>query len=86
MTYEEKRKCMQNITKQVEEKAAKADLYYVICFWLSPIIDGIDHRQAYFDDFSEAISYQSRMIQQYKNRNYYIASNISSADTDGGLL
>lgn len=86
MTYEEKRKAMQDIVKQVEDKAAKADLYYVICFWMSPIIDAVDHRQAYFDDFSEAVSYQTRMIQQYKSMKYYIASNLSSGDTDGGLL
>ena len=86
MTYEEKRNFMKEFTHSVEEKAAKADLYYVICFWMSPIIDAIDHRQAYFDDFSEAVSYQTRMIQQYNNMKYYIASNISSGDTDGGLL
>ena len=86
MTYEEKRKAMKDIVKQVEDKAAKADLYYVICFWMSPIIEAVDHRQAYFDDFSEAVSFQTRMIQQYKNMKYYIASNISSGDTDGGLL
>ena len=86
MTHEEKRTFMKNITCKVEERAQKADLYYVICFWMSPIIDAVDHRQAYFDDFSEAISYQSRMIQQYKSMKYYIASNLSSADTDGGLL
>ena len=86
MTYEEKRTFMKSVTNNVEEKAAKADLYYVICFWMSPIIDAVDHRQAYFDDFSEGVSYQTRMIQQYKNMKYYIASNISSGDTDGGLL
>lgn len=86
MTYEEKRTAMKGIVKQVEDKAAKADLYYVICFWMSPIIEAVDHRKAYFDDFSEAVSYQTRMIQQYKNMKYYIASNLSSGDTDGGLL
>ena len=86
MTYEDKRIFMKDITKRVEERAAKADLYYVICFWMSPIIDAVDHRQAYFDDFSEAVSFQTRMIQQYRNMKYYIASNISSGDTDGGLL
>lgn len=86
MNYEEKRTVMKQIVERVETRAAKADLYYVICFWHSPIIDAIDHRQAYFDDFSEAISFETRMIQQYKNMQYYIASNISSGDTDGGLL
>ena len=86
MTYDEKRNFMKHVTNEVEQKAAKADLYYVICFWMSPIIDAVDHRQAYFDDFSEAISFQTRMIQQYKTMKYYIASNISSGDTDGGLL
>ena len=86
MTYTERRTFMRNITKQIEDRAAKADLYYVICFWMSPIIDAVDHRQAYFDDFSEAVSFQTKMIQQYKNMKYYIASNISSGDTDGGLI
>lgn len=86
MTYEEKRTFIREVNRQVEERASKADLYYVIVFWMSAIIDTIDHRQAYFDDFSEAISYQTRMIQQYKNMKYYVASNISSGDTDGGLL
>ena len=86
MTYEEKRSFMKECIKDVEEKAAKADLYYVICFWMSPIVDAIDNRQAYFDDFFEALSYQTRMIQQYKNMKYYVASNLSSGDIDGGLL
>ena len=86
MTYEEKRKAMQDIVKQVEDKAAKADLYYVICFWMSPIIDTVDHRQAYFDDFSEAFSYKTNMLRQYKDTKYYVASNLSSGDIDGGLL
>ena len=86
MTYEEKRKEMKDIVKQVEDKAAKADLYYVICFWMSPIIDAVDHRQAYFDDFSEAFSYKTKMLREYKDMKYYVASNLSSGDIDGGLL
>ena len=86
MTQEEKRAILKDVTRHIEERAAKADLYYVICFWMSPIIDSIDHRQAYFDDFSEAVMYQTRMVQQYKHMKYYIASNISSGDTDGGLI
>ena len=86
MTREEKRKFMLQVKDETETTAGKADLYYVICFWMSPIIDSVDHRRAYFDDFSEAISFQTRMIQQYKNMKYFIASNLSSGDTDGGLL
>ena len=86
MTYEEKRAFMLEIDHQVSLKAEKADLYYVICFWISPITEGIEHRQAYFDEFSEAINYQTSMIKQYKNRKYFITSNLSSGNTDGGLL
>ena len=86
MTYKEMRTSMKMITKHVEEKAAKADLYYVICFWMSPIIDAVDHRQAYFDDFSEAFSYETKLLREYKDMKYYVASNLSSGDIDGGLL
>ena len=86
MTYEEKRKAMQDIVKQVEDKAAKADLYYVICFWMSPIIEAVDHRQAYFDDFSEAFSYRTKILREYKDMKYYVASNLSYRDLVGGLL
>ena len=86
LTIEEKRKYMLNIVKETEFKAGLNDFYYVICFWKSPILEAIDYRRAYFDDISEAISYQTNLIQQYKNFKWFVSSNISSGDTDGGLL
>lgn len=89
MTHEEKRKFMLQIKDETETTAGKAGLYYVICFWASPFIEGVDYRRGYFDDISEAIKYQEDLRTLYRERfmfNYFIASNLSSGDIDGGLL
>ena len=72
--------------EQIELKANSIDVYYVVIFWLSPINDAIEYRVGYFEDFTEAIMYQTKLIQTYKSAKYYVSTNISSADTDGGLL
>ena len=89
MTHEEKRKFMLQVTDETETTASRACLYYVICFWHSPITDNIEYRRGYFDDISEAIKYQEDLRALYRDKfmfNYFIASNLSSGDTDGGLL
>lgn len=85
MTIEEKRQYMLKIVKETEEKAK--DLYYVICFWMSPISNIVESRRGYFDDINEAIAYEYIMTHKYENSvKYYIATNMSSGDSDGGLL
>lgn len=86
MTYEAKRAFMKQVDAEVCERASRADLYYVILFWLSPISETVEHRQGYFDDFTEASNYMFSMKEKYKDRKYFIASNTSSGDIDGGLL
>lgn len=72
MTYEEKRSYMLEVTRKVEDRAQKADLYYVICFWFSPLSEQLEHRQGYFDEFSEAYNFKVNMSKQYKNWQHYI--------------
>ena len=89
MTHEEKRKFMLQVKDETETTASRACLYYVICFWHSPITDNIDYRRGYFDDVSEAISYEEHLRSLYKdnfNFKYFVATNVLSGDTDGGLL
>lgn len=86
LTYEEKRTFIKQIDKEVSDRAQKAELYYVICFYMSPITEHVEHRQAYFDDFTEAHSFMFNMKEKYKARKFYIASNLSMGDIDGGLL
>lgn len=89
MTTEEKRKFMLQIKDETETTTGKAGLYYVICFWASPFTGGVDYRRGYFDDISEAIKYQEDLKALYRDKfmfNYFIASNLTSGDTDGGLL
>lgn len=87
MTKEEKRQFMLQIAEETEVTANKSGLYYIICFWMSPITDKIDYRRAYFDDVSEGICYRGILIERYQKKfNYYIASNMLAGDTDGGLL
>lgn len=87
MTYEEKRKFMLQVKDETETTASRACLYYVICFWESPF--GIDYRRGYFDEINEAIKYRDDLKALYRDKfrfKYFIASNLVSGDTDGGLL
>ena len=88
MTHEEKRQYMLKIVEETQNRANN-DLYYVVCFWASPFTGGVEYRRGYFDDISEAIKYQEDLKALYRDKfmfNYFIASNLSSGDTDGGLL
>ena len=89
MTTEEKIKFMLKIKDETETTASRACLYYVICFWLSPFTRHVEYRRGYFDDISEAIKYQEDLKALYRDTfmfKYFIASNLISGDTDGGLL
>ena len=89
MTTEEKRQYMLQIKDETETIASRACLYYVICFWASPLTEGVDYRRGYFDDVSEGIKYREDLRALYRDKfmfNYFIASNLSSGDIDGGLL
>ena len=89
MTTEEKRKFMLQVKDETETTAGRSGLYYVICFWESPFTGGVEYRRGYFDDISEAVKYQEDLRALYRDKfmfNYFIASNLSSGDIDGGLL
>lgn len=89
MTTEEKRRFMLQVAEETNDKAEKCGLFYVICFWMSPITDRVEYRRAYFDEVTEGISYETTMMNTY-NQNfrfkYYITTNMLAGDTDGGLL
>ena len=89
MTTEEKRQYMLQIKDETETIVSRACLYYVICFWASPLTGGVDYRRGYFDDASEGIKYREDLRALYRDKfmfNYFIASNLNSGDIDGGLL
>ena len=89
MTTEEKRKFMLQIKDETETTAGKADLYYVICFWASPFTGDVEYRRGYFDEINEAIKYWDYLKALYRDKfrfKYFITSNLSSGDSDGGLL
>ena len=89
MTHEDKRKFMIQVKDETETTAGKAGLYYVICFWTSPFTGKVEYRRGYFDDVSEAISYEEHVRSIYKDKfnfKYFIATNVLSGDIDGGLL
>lgn len=88
MTQEKIRAAMKDIEFRVSDTAAKADLFYVICFWFSPVTENVEHRTGYFDEISEAIAFETMLEQTYNKFNFkwHIVNNTTSVNLDGGLL
>ena len=63
---------------KVIEIAAKANLFYVLCIFRSPI-SGIERRVAYFEDVSEAVIFSNELIKTYTKFKYpfEISSNVN---------
>lgn len=77
-----------NILKKIADRALRAELHYVVCFWESPFRSGIiEHRVGYFENTSEAEIFSNMLADKYQKRNadFYITSNIVE-DMDGGLF
>ena len=85
--YEQVRDCVVNNSTKIADRADKADLFFVICFWQSPITNNIDHRVGYFESIGEACNFSDMLVDTYKRYNFkfYIVSSVST-DVDGGLF
>ena len=72
----------------IRDKAAKAELYYVACFWESFFCSGkVECRVGYFEDTNEAEIFCNMLADKMLKRNFafYITSNILDTE-DGGLF
>ena len=88
LSYEQKRKHLNEVTNRIYERAKLADLFFAVCFWTSPVDGDISYRCAYFEDISESISWKDCIKEKYKTMNlkYYITSNFDYSDVDGGFF
>lgn len=76
------------IQEKINDTANIVGLYYVVCFWTSPITNSLSHRVGYFDDVNEAIQFRNRLKSIYEDYNfpYYITSNSVHVNTIDGRL
>lgn len=79
---------IRNVTDLIRERAIKADLFYMICFWKSNLTKTFDFRCAYFEDVSEALRWKASVEKTYNEWGfkYYITSDISTCDIDSGFF
>lgn len=75
------------IQHEIDEKANEAKLFYVICYWVSPLSSELSYRVGYFESITELEGFGSYLETVYQNYNfpYYITSN-TSFKKDGGLF
>lgn len=80
---EEARTILDNIRK----KAVKADLHYIVIYWIGPISNELSHRVGYFEDVNELISFKKMLLEYYDNDkfSYYMTSDVTGIK-DGGLF
>ena len=80
---EEARTILDNIRK----KAIKADLQYIVIYWIRPISNELNHRVGYFEDVNELISFKKMLLDYYDNGkfSYYVTSDVTGIK-DGGLF
>ncbi len=80
---EEARTILDNIRK----KALRADLHYIVIYWIGPISNELSHRVGYFEDVNELISFKKMLLDYYDNGkfSYYITSDVTGIK-DGGLF
>ena len=80
---EEARAILNNIRK----KAIKADLHYVVIYWMGPISSELNHRVGYFEDVNELIKFKDMLLDYYDNGkfSFYMTSDVTGI-ADGGLF
>ena len=80
---EEARTILDNIRK----KAIKADLHYIVIYWIGPISNELNHRVGYFEDVNELVSFKKILLNYYDNGkfSYYMTSDVTGIK-DGGLF
>ena len=80
---EEARAILDNIRK----KAIKADLHYIVIYWIGPISNELNHRVGYFEDVNELVSFKNILLSYYDNGkfSYYMTSDVTGIK-DGGLF
>ena len=80
---EEARTILDNIRK----KAIKADLHYIVIYWIGPISNELNHRVGYFEDVNELVSFKNILLNYYDNGkfSYYMTSDVTGIK-DGGLF
>ena len=80
---EEARTILDNIRK----KAIKADLHYIVIYWIGPIINELSYRVGYFEDINELVSFKKMLLDYYDNGkfSYYMTSDVTGIK-DGGLF
>lgn len=87
-TLAEKRTQALKIEESKAEKAYKAGLSYVICFWESPLSENtLCHSVGFFEDFNESLHFLKYMEKTYIELKmpFYIVGNLVTP-CDGGLF
>lgn len=75
------------ILDKIRKKAIKADLHYIVIYWIGPISNELSHRVGYFEDVNELISFKKMLLDYYDNGkfSYYMTSDVTGIQ-DGGLF
>lgn len=76
-----------DILEAIRKKAIKADLHYVVIYWMGPISNELNHRVGYFEDVNELLNFKKMLLDYYDNGkfSYYMTSDVTGIK-DGGLF
>lgn len=74
------------ILENIRTKAIRADLHYIVIYWIGPISNELSHRVGYFEDINELLNYKKILLEYYDGKfSYYMTSDVTRSE-DGGLF
>jgi len=75
------------ILEGIRKKAIKADLHYVVIYWIGPISNELSHRVGWFEDINELVNFKNMLLDYYDNGKFswYMTSDVTGIK-DGGLF
>ena len=78
---------VRTILDNIRKKAIKADLHYIVIYWIGPISNELSHRVGYFEDINELVSFKKMLLDYYDNGkfSYYMTSDVTGIK-DGSLF
>ena len=78
---------VRTILYNIRKKAIKADLHYIVIYWIVPITNDLSYRVGYFEDVNELMNFKQMLLDYYDNGrfSYYITSDVTGIK-DGGLF
>lgn len=75
------------ILEHIRKKSIRADLHYIVIYWIGPISNELCYRVGYFEDVNELVAYKKMLLDYYDNGrfSYYMTSDVTGIK-DGGLF